>query len=138
MATDPIVIQDPTVVLGGTDFSEGCKEVTFVIEADTEEITHARSGGWKEEVGKFKQGTITLKFLANKDRSTLEDFFWTNLGAAVTFNVHHRDAGPTTAVPHWTGNLTVNKHTAIGGGINGVETYDFTFKTTGAVTRATA
>jgi hypothetical protein len=136
--SDPIVIKDPTLFLGGTDWSDGCKEVTLKLDFDKSETTHGRSGGAKESVCGLVGGSVSMKFLANKDRGARDTFFWNNRGAKVSFRCNHRNAGPSDEVPHFTGFVNITSFVAIAGGVGDLEMHEYTFETTGVVNRVTA
>jgi len=125
------------ITINASDLKTYVKKAELTVEVDDLETTNFASAGWKEVIGGLKSGTLAIT--ANDDfalRRT-DSIIWPLLGTVVLFEVRPTQGAASTSNPKFTGSVMINSTTA-GGDVGSLAEKDFSFPTSGAVTRATS
>lgn len=125
------------ITINASDLKTYVKKAELTVEVDDLETTNFASAGWKEVIGGLKSGTLAIT--ANDDfaASQLDSIIWPLLGTVVLFEVRPTQGAASTSNPKFTGSVMINSTTA-GGDVGSLAEKDFSFPTSGAVTRATS
>lgn len=132
-----LVLTSTYLSLNATDLSSYAKKIELAVDVEQLDATDFASGGWKENVGGLKAGTVS--FDANDDvaASALDSIMWPLLGTVVAFEVRMTSAVVGTSNPKWTGSVLITGHN-VGGDVGALGEKSFSLPTSGVVTRATA
>ncbi len=132
------IVLSAQLSIGGNDITNQVNEFTFEATAAEGSTTNmASAGGWEEMIGALK--SYQISFTLKKDSTfDFDGYTWTNLGAAVAWTGQPQLGAPSGTNPLYGGNVIVSKHTPISGSPGDVHGAQYTFKGTGAPTRATS
>lgn len=130
-----LVLTNEFVSLNGTDVSSYCRKAELTIEVEAKDVTTFASGGWKEEIGGLKSGTLALEFEQDFAAAALDSILWPLLGTVVTFDVKPVNAARSTSNPSYTGSVLVAQWNPLTGSVGDDAKVTVSFPTTGAVTR---
>lgn len=79
---------DATILAGPTDLSGQSNEISLEAQADAQESTTFRSGGWRERQGGLKSGSFDVKGFFDAGTLALpDDSLFANLGARMPLTV---------------------------------------------------
>lgn len=134
----PIVYIDGYIVIGGTNLSARCVELT-VDDGVTEVDQRAMSNTAGNVTGGMKEQTITAKliqdFAAGSTHATLQ----AALNTPTTVAARPTSGAKATTNPEWSGTLLLTKYQPIGAKVNDKQIVTAQFKTQGvALTYATS
>ena len=126
-----------STTINSVDYSQYLKSSTLAVDAAALDATDFASGGWTENVGGLKSGTLSLEFNDDAAATTVDDRIWNLLGTVVTFVVKPTAAAVGANNPTYSGSVLVTGH-SIGGAVGELASKSLSFPTSGAITRATA
>ena len=126
-----------STTINSVDYSQYLKSSTLAVDAAVLDATDFASGGWVENVGGLKSGTLSLEFNDDAAATTVDDRIWNLLGTVVTFVVKPTSAAVGANNPTYSGSVLVTGH-SIGGAVGELASKSLSFPTSGAITRATA
>lgn len=126
-----------STTINSVDYSQYLKSSTLAVDAAVLDATDFASGGWTENVGGLKSGTLSLEFNDDAAATTVDDRIWNLLGTVVTFVVKPTSAAVGANNPTYSGSVLVTGH-SIGGAVGELASKSLSFPTSGAITRATA
>lgn len=126
------------VALNAVDLSAYTSKIELQLEVEEKDSTTFGSGGWHENLGGIKSGSLALTFKQDVAASALDSIMFPLFGTVVTFEVRLSNAVVGTSNPKYTGSVLVRQWNPIGGSVGDVAEVSVTFPTTGAVARATA
>jgi hypothetical protein len=123
--------------LGGNDLAAQVNEMTLEISAAEGSTTNMASAGWEEILGGLKSYSLNVTF--KKDSAfDLDAYLWGALNTLVAWTGKAQDASTSSTNPLWGGNVLVSKVTPISGSPGDIHGAQYTFKGSGAITRATS
>ncbi|SEB43606.1 hypothetical protein SAMN04489727_1727 [Amycolatopsis tolypomycina] len=124
------------VNVNSTDLSQyGCT-AELPIEVAAEDGTTFGSGGWEENVGGLKSGSMKVKFKQSVTATELDSIMWPLLGTVVPFELRVSQAAVGASNPKYTGSVLISKWTPISGDVGKILEVDVEWPTSGAVARA--
>lgn len=132
------VLLQSFISVGGTDLSTYCSKIELSVEVEEKDATTFGSGGWHENLGGIKSGSLALTFKQDVAASAIDSILWPLLGTVQTFEVRLSNAVVGTSNPKYTGSVLVRQSNPIAGSVGDVAEMSVTWPTTGAITRATA
>jgi hypothetical protein len=132
-----MVFTSTYIALNATDLSAYCKKAELVVEVDEQETTNFASSGWKAYTGGLKAGTLAITANDSFTTGEIDAIMWPLLGTVVAFEVRPTSASVGVSNPKWTGSVLITSHKA-GGDVGALAEKDYSFPTSGAVTRATS
>lgn len=124
--------------LNGNNVSSKCSKVELMAEVEEKDVTTFASLGWKEVKGGLKSGGLSGTFFNDHADDDLDEDMWALLGTNVAFIVRLDNAAVSASNPNYTGSVLINKWTPISGAVGDVNTVEFDYPTSGAITRATS
>lgn len=125
------------LALNATDLSTYIKSATLNIEVDAQDSTTFGSGGWMENIAGLKSATLEATALNDVAAAAIDSIIWPLLGTVVTFEIRLNNSVVGTSNPKYTGSVLVTGHN-VGGEVGSLAQLDWSFPTSGAITRATA
>ncbi len=132
------VITSRYVSLNGTDISSSLSGASLEITVEEVDKTSLGSAGWREVAAGLKSGSVTLNFQQDFGASGVDATLYPLIGTEGTV-VIRPDSGTVSATnPAYTATVLVSQYTPIAGSVGDLATFDVTFPTVGAVSRATA
>lgn len=137
MAT-PMVLTSTFLGLNSVDRSSWVNKVEVTVMVEEKDITTFASAGWKEVKGGLKSGQLAVSFLNDIADDQLDETLWALLGTTTTFEVRGTSAAVGTSNPKYTGSVAILELKPIAGQVGDLNTADYTWPTSGAVTRAVA
>lgn len=123
--------------IAANDIKTYAKKVELTVDVADEDVTNFASAGWKEVIGGLKSGTLAITLNDDVAAAAIDSIIWPLLGTVVAFEVRLTQAAVGASNPKFTGNVLING-TKLGGDVGSVAEKDFSFPTSGAVTRATS
>lgn len=137
MAT-PMVLTSTYLGINGVDRSSWCNKVELTAMVEEKDITTFASAGWKEVKGGLKSGSLSVSFLNDVADAQLDDTLWALFGTTTTFEVRPTSSVVGTSNPKFTGSVAILELKPIAGSVGDLNTSDYTWPTSGAITRAEA
>lgn len=125
------------LALNGTDLSTYVKSAAVNVEVDPLDSTTFGSAGWMENIAGLKSATLEATALNDVAAAAIDSVIWPLLGTVVTFEVRLNNTTVSTSNPKYTGSVLVTGHN-VGGEVGSLAQLDWSFPTSGAITRATA
>lgn len=122
------------VSLNSVDYSDHLKSATLTVDAAALDTTDFASGGWVEQIGGLKSGTLALEFMDDVAANDVDSELWALLGTVVTFTVKATNAAISTGNPEYQGSVLVTGH-SLGGAVGDLAMKSLTFPTSGAIVR---
>lgn len=122
------------IAVNSTDISSYAKSAQISIEIDALDSTTFGSGGWMENLAGIKSGTLECNALNDVAASAIDNIMFPLLGTVVTFEIRLNSGARSTSNPGYTGNVLIAGHT-IGGEVGQLAALDYSWPTTGAITR---
>lgn len=122
------------VTLNSVDYSDHLKSATLTVDAAALDTTDFASGGWVEQIGGLKSGTLALEFMDDVANDDVDEELWALLGTVVTFTVKATNAAISTGNPEYQGSVLVTGH-SLGGAVGDLAQKSLTFPTSGAIVR---
>lgn len=124
--------------INAVDVSASTKKAELTLESEAQDTTTYGDAGWKTFLGGLKSGEISWEYLNDVAAAALDSQLFALLGTVVAFEVRVSNAVVGTSNPKYTGTVLIDKWQPVGGGIGDVNGASVSYKTSGAVTRATA
>lgn len=132
------VITSRYVSLNGTDISTSLAGASLELTVEEVDKTSLGSGGWREVAAGLKSGSVTLNFQQDFGASGVDQTLWPLIGTEGTVVIRPAAGSVSATNPAYTATVLVSQYTPIQGAVGDLATFDVTFPTVGAVTRATA
>ncbi len=132
------VITSRYVSLNGTDISSSLAGASLEITVDEVDKTSLGSAGWREVAAGLKSGSVTLNFQQDYAAGATDSILFPLVGTEATVVIRSSSATVGTSNPAYSAIVLVSQYTPISGSVGDLATFDVTFPTIGAVTRATA
>jgi len=132
------VLLQSYVSLSGTDLSSYCSKIELTVEVEDKDTTTFGSGGWKENLGGLKSGSLALTFKQDVAAAAIDSIIWPLLGTVVAFETRLNNAVVGTSNPKFTGSVLVNSWGPVKGSVGDVAEADLDMPSSGAITRATS
>lgn len=132
------VITSRYVSLNGTDISSSLSGASLEITVEEVDKTSLGSAGWREVAAGLKSGSVTLNFQQDFGASGVDSTLYPLIGTEGTVVIRPGSATVSSTNPAYTATVLISQYTPISGSVGDLATFDVTFPTVGAVTRATA
>lgn len=132
------VITSRYVSLNGTDISSSLSGASLEITVEEVDKTSLGSAGWREVAAGLKSGSVTLNFQQDFGASGVDATLYPLIGTEGTVVIRPGSATVSSTNPAYTAVVLVSQYTPIAGSVGDLATFDVTFPTVGAITRATA
>lgn len=123
-----------TATLNAVDYTDHLKSVSLTIDAAALDTTDFSSGGWVENIGGLKSGTVTFQFMDDVADNDVDEELFALLGTVVAFAMKPTSSAISASNPEYQCNVLVTGH-SIGGDVGSLAGKSLTFPITGAVTR---
>ena len=132
------VITSRYVSLNGTDISSSLSGASLEITVEEVDKTSLGSAGWREVAAGLKSGSVTLNFQQDFGASGVDATHYPLIGTEGTVVIRPTSGTVSATNPAYTAHVLVSQYTPIAGSVGDLATFDVTFPTVGAVSRATA
>ena len=132
------VITSRYVSLNGTDISSSLSGASLEITVEEVDKTSLGSAGWREVAAGLKSGSVTLNFQQDFGASGVDATLYPLIGTEGTVVIRPTSGTVSATNPAYTAHVLVSQYTPIAGSVGDLATFDVTFPTVGAVSRATA
>lgn len=133
-----LVVTSRYVSLNGTDISANLAGASLEINVEEIDKTSLGSQGWREVAAGLKSGSVTLNFQQDFGAGSVDATLFPLLGTEGTVVIRPTSGTVSATNPAYSAVVLVSQHTPISGQVGDLQTFDVTFSTVGAVTRATA
>lgn len=132
------VITSRYVSLNGTDISSSLSGASLEITVEEVDKTSLGSAGWREVAAGLKSGSVTLNFQQDFGASGVDATLYPLIGTEGTVVIRPTSGTVSATNPAYTATVLVSQYTPIAGSVGDLATFDVTFPTVGAISRATA
>jgi hypothetical protein len=132
------VVTSRYVSLGTADISSSLSGASLEIVTETTDKTSLGSSGWREVAAGLKSATLTLNFQQDFGVGGIDSLLYPLIGTEATVTIRSSSATVSATNPSYSGVFLVNGYTPINGAVGDLATFDTTFDSVGAITRATA
>jgi len=136
-----VVIKNPYLSLGGTDYSAYVESVELPLEAEDVDLTTGGSAGWHEGGQGIKRGNVTFNLRMDSDMSGFNAAIFAVFNHATVntwaFEIRQQNAAVSTTNRKYTGTLLVIQ-AGLSLKVGGAFEKSFTLPTTAAVAEATS
>lgn len=133
-----LVLQNAYILLAANDISDHCSKIGFEVEAAELDSTTFGSSGWESlELG-LKKGSISLAIKHDFVAGNIDSIMWPLVGTKVAIVIKAVNAAVSTSNPSFTGTVAISKWSPINGDVGALGETEVQWRTSGAVTRATA
>ncbi len=133
-----VVITSRYVSLNGSDISSSLAGASLEITVEEIDKTSLGSNGWREVAAGLKSGSVTLNYQQDFGASAVDATLYPLLGTEGTVVIRPTSGTISATNPAYTAVVLISQYTPISGAVGDLQTFDVTFSTVGAVTRATA
>lgn len=135
-----MVLDAAYLSINSVDISSCTKKIQLVAKVSKEDVTTFASNGWREYTGGLKEGSLSFTVFNDLTDDALDEDMWALFlaGDPVAFEVRGDNAAAGASNPKWTGNVLVEEWTPVSGSVGDVNSSDYTYTTSGAVTRGTS
>ena len=133
-----VVITSRYVSLNGTDISSSLAGASLEINVEEVDTTSLGSAGWKEVAAGIKSGSVTLNYQQDFGAAAVDATLFPLLGTQGTVVIRPNGTVASATNPSYTATVLISQYTPISGAVGDLQTFDVTFPTSGAITRATA
>lgn len=133
-----LVLTASYLELNSVNRSSWCSKIELAVEVEEKDVTVFTSAGWKEVKGGLKSAGLGITFKNDVADNQLDETMWALLGTNVAFLVRLDNAAVGASNPSYSGSTLINKWVPISGSPGDVNEANYTFPTSGAVTRAVA
>ena len=124
------------VSIGGTDISAYVTGGELAVQVETKDTTTYGSGGWKENLGGLKSGTLKIGLQQDVAAAAIDSIMWPFLGTVQTFEVRASNGVVGASNPRYTGSVVITEWNPLTGSVGDDATVSMSLPTTGAVARA--
>jgi len=132
------VITSRYVSLNGTDISSSLSGASLEITVEEVDKTSLGSAGWREVAAGLKSGSVTLNYQQDFGASAVDATLFPLIGTEGTVVIRPASGTISATNPAYTATVLISQYTPISGSVGDLATFDVTFPTVGAITRATA
>jgi hypothetical protein len=133
-----VVVTSRFVSLNGTDLSSSLAGASLEITVEEIDKTSLGSAGWREVAAGLKSGSVTLNFLQDYGAASVDTTLFPLLGTEGTVVIRPTSGTVSATNPAYSAVVLVSQYMPITGAVGDLQTFDVTFPTVGAITRATA
>jgi hypothetical protein len=132
------VVTSRYVSIGTADVSSALSGASLEITVEEVDKTSLGSAGWREVAAGLKSGSVTLNFMQDYGVGGVDSLLYPLIGTEATVTIRSSSATVSATNPAYTAVVLVSQYTPINGAVGDLATFDVTFPTVGAITRATA
>lgn len=132
------VVTSRYVSIGTADVSSALSGASLEITVEEVDKTSLGSAGWREVAAGLKSGSVTLNFQQDFGVGGVDALLYPLIGTEATVTIRSSSATVSATNPAYSAVVLVSQYTPIAGAVGDLATFDVTFPTVGAVTRATA
>jgi len=122
------------ITINSVDYSDHLKAATLTVDAAQLDTTDFASGGWVEQIGGLKSGTLALEFMDDVADNDVDEELWALLGTVVTFTIKAATGSISASNPEYQGSVLITSH-SIGGAVGDLATKSLSFPVSGSITR---
>ena len=132
------VVLSRFVSLGTADISNALSGASLEITVEEVDKTSLGSAGWREVAAGLKSGSVTLNFQQDFAAGAIDSLLYPLIGTEATVTIRSSSATVSASNPAYAAVVLISQYTPINGAVGDLATFDVTFPTIGAITRATA
>lgn len=132
------VVTSRYVSIGTADISSALSGASLEITVEEVDKTSLGSAGWREVAAGLKSGSVTLNFQQDFGVGGVDALLYPLVGTEATVTIRSSSATASATNPVYSATVLISQYTPISGAVGDLQTFDVTFPTVGAVTRATA
>jgi hypothetical protein len=132
------VVTSRYVSIGTADVSSALSGASLEITVEEVDKTSLGSAGWREVAAGLKSGSVTLNFQQDFGVGGVDSLLYPLIGTEATVTIRSSSATVSATNPSYSAVVLVSQYTPIAGAVGDLATFDVTFPTVGAVSRATA
>lgn len=132
------VVTSRYVSIGTADVSSALSGASLEITVEEVDKTSLGSAGWREVAAGLKSGSVTLNFQQDFGVGGVDSLLYPLIGTEATVTIRSSSATVSATNPAYSAVVLVSQYTPIAGSVGDLATFDVTFPTVGAVSRATA
>jgi hypothetical protein len=132
------VVLSRFVSLGTADISNALSGASLEITVEEVDKTSLGSAGWREVAAGLKSGSVTLNFQQDYAAGAIDSLLYPLIGTEATVTIRSSSATVSASNPAYSAVVLISQYTPIAGAVGDLATFDVTFPTIGAITRATA
>jgi len=134
-----LVATDVRVEFNSVVISDHCTEASIPVESDEVETT-AFGSTWKTRLSGLKDGKVELKLNQDYASGSVDATFWAAFAAGTNVTVKLRPTSSSISAtnPEYSVSVVPTQHTPVAGSVGELSTFDVSFPTSGAVSRATS
>lgn len=134
-----IVLTDVSVSINGsTALANSIAQVELSLEADSVETTSFGAASWRSRVGGLQTGSITLSFMQDYAAGAVDATLYPLFNTIATVLVKPTSATVSATNPSYSGTFHVSQYSPVSGSVGDLATFDVSWDSAGAITRATA
>lgn len=132
------VVLSRFVSIGTADISNALSGASLEITVEEVDKTSLGSAGWREVAAGLKSGSVTLNFQQDFAAGAIDSLLYPLIGTEATVTIRSSSATVSASNPAYAAVVLISQYTPINGAVGDLATFDVTFPTIGAITRATA
>jgi len=132
------VVTSRYVSIGTADVSSALSGASLEITVEEVDKTSLGSAGWREVAAGLKSGSVTLNFQQDFGVGGVDALLYPLIGTEATVTIRSSSATVSATNPAYSAVVLISQYTPINGAVGDLATFDVTFPTVGAVSRATA
>ena len=132
------VVLSRFVSIGTADISNALSGASLEITVEEVDKTSLGSAGWREVAAGLKSGSVTLNFQQDYAAGAIDSLLYPLIGTEATVTIRSSSATVSASNPLYQAVVLVSQYTPVSGAVGDLATFDVTFPTIGAITRATA
>jgi hypothetical protein len=132
------VVTSRYVSIGTADVSSALSGASLEITVEEVDKTSLGSAGWREVAAGLKSGSVTLNFQQDFGVGGVDSLLYPLIGTEATVTIRSSSATVSATNPAYSAVVLISQYTPIAGAVGDLATFDVTFPTVGAVSRATA
>ena len=132
------VVLSRFVSIGTANISDALSGASLEITVEEVDKTSLGSGGWREVAAGLRSGSITLNFMQDYAVGAIDSLLYPLIGTEATVVIRSSSATVSASNPAYSAVVLISQYTPIAGAVGDLATFDVTFPTIGAITRATA
>jgi hypothetical protein len=132
------VVTSRYVSIGTADVSSALSGASLEITVEEVDKTSLGSAGWREVAAGLKSGSVTLNFQQDFGVGGVDALLYPLIGTEATVTIRSSSATVSATNPAYSAVVLISQYTPIAGAVGDLATFDVTFPTVGAVSRATA
>jgi hypothetical protein len=133
-----VVATGTRLELNGVVYTGFVESADLAVDADQIDATNMASGGWKENSGGLKAGTLNLTLQKDYAGGAEDTLLWAQLGNVIPFKLRVTGAAISATNPEYQGSVLINSLKPVPAQVGQKMVAQISFPTSGAVTRAVA